>query len=191
MGRVRPPVPVIYFCALLHAPSIAQAEVESVLEVHFGSIVFRSANIPFTQTTYYEREMGSNLTRLYLGFAPLRSMGDLAAVKHTTNQLETQWAIDDCRLVNIDPGYLDHAKVVLVTTKDYSHRLYILAVACMQKSRCNTATKAINRGSGHTRTIVSRSRWIFLTGSATCIRGSYKNRDFNLHDTRDQAAKPA
>ncbi len=125
MGRVRPPVPVIYFCALLHAPSIAQAEVESVLEVHFGSIVFRSANIPFTQTTYYEREMGSNLTRLYLGFAPLRSMGDLAAIKHTTNQLETQWAIDDCRLVNIDPGYLDHAKVVLVTTKDYSHRLYI------------------------------------------------------------------
>ncbi len=125
MGRVRPPMQVIYFCALLRAPSIPQADVETVLETHFGPIILRSEAIPFVQTTYYEREMGSGLTRAYLGFAPLRSMGHLAVTKHVTNQLETQWAIDERRLVNLDPGYLDHAKVVLVTTKDYSHRLYI------------------------------------------------------------------
>jgi hypothetical protein len=77
------------------------------------------------QTTYYEREMGRGLTRAYLGFDSLRSMSDLAAVKHTTNQLETQWAVGERRQVNLDPGYLDHAKVVLATTKDYSHRLYL------------------------------------------------------------------
>jgi len=125
MGRVRPPMQVIYFCALLRAPTIPQTDVETVLEAHFGPIILRSAAVTFVQTNYYEREMGSGLTRVYLGFAPLRSMSDLPAVKHVTNQLETQWAVDDRRLVNIDPGYLDHAKVVLVTTKDYSHRLYI------------------------------------------------------------------
>ena len=125
MGCVRPPMQVVYFCALLRAPSVPQAHVETVLEAHFGPIILRSAAIPFVQTTYYEREMGSGLTRAYLGFAPLRSMSDLAAVKHVTNRLETHWAINDRRSVNLDPGYLDHAKVVLVTTKDYSHRLYI------------------------------------------------------------------
>ena len=125
MGRVRPPMPVIYFCGLLYAPSISQDAVEAALEPRFGPIILRSAAVPFVQTTYYEREMGSGLTRAYVGFAPLCSMGDLAGVKHATNQLETQWAADGHRLVNLDPGYLDHAKVVLATTKDYSHRLYI------------------------------------------------------------------
>lgn len=125
MGGIRRPMQVIYFCALLRAPSIPPAEVESVLEDLFGPIILHSADIPFVQTTYYEREMGSKLTRTYVGFAPLRSMAELAAVKHQTNQLETRWAVDGHRLANLDPGYLDHAKVVLATTKDYSHRLYL------------------------------------------------------------------
>jgi hypothetical protein len=125
MGRVRTPMQVMYFCALLHAPSISQIDVETALETQFGPIMLRSVPVPFVQTTYYEREMGSGLTRVYLGFSPLRSMSDLVTLKHTTNQLETQWAVNDHRQVNLDPGYLDHAKVVLVTTKDYSHRLYL------------------------------------------------------------------
>ena len=125
MGRVRSPIQVIYFCALLYAPSIAQDAVEATLQAYFGPIILRSAAVPFAQTTYYEREMGSGLTRAYVGFAPLRSIGDLAAAKHAANQMEIQWTIDGRRLVNLDPGYLDHAKVVLATTKDYSHRLYI------------------------------------------------------------------
>ncbi len=125
MGHVRPPMQVIYFCAILRAPSIPQHEIEAALTRHFGPIALRSPDLPFVQTTYYEREMGAGLTRIYLGFAPLRSMGDLAAAKHITNQLEAQWAVNDQRVINLDPGYLDLAKVVLVTTKDYSHRLYI------------------------------------------------------------------
>ncbi|ETW94784.1 MAG: hypothetical protein ETSY1_33390 [Candidatus Entotheonella factor] len=125
MGHVRPPMQVIYFCALLYAPSIPEADVGQALEARFGPIILRSQAVPFVQTNYYEREMGNDLTRIYLGFAPLRNMGDLAAIKHATNQLETQWLVDNRRLVNLDPGYLDHAKVVLVTTKDYSHRLYL------------------------------------------------------------------
>ncbi|HLF85879.1 MAG TPA: DUF4416 family protein, partial [Nitrospiria bacterium] len=29
------------------------------------------------------------------------------------------------RMINIDPGYLNMAKVVLATTKDFSHRIYL------------------------------------------------------------------
>jgi hypothetical protein len=101
-------------------------EIESDLAETYGVIVLRSTPMTFTQTTYYEREMGTNLTRLYVAFDPLVSIAALAAVKHMTSRLEARWSTPQGqRRVNIDPGYLDLAKVVLASTKDHSHRLYI------------------------------------------------------------------
>lgn len=125
MGTVRPPAQVKLFCALLVAPTISVHEVETVLAQTYGAIVLRTAPLPFTQTAYYEREMGSHLTRLYMAFDPLISIAALATVKQTTNQLETLWSSAGQRRVNVDPGYLDLAKVVLASTKDHSHRLFI------------------------------------------------------------------
>jgi hypothetical protein len=126
MGMVRLPSPVQLFCALLIAPNISRGDVEVVLAQTFGPLVLRSTPLPFTQTTYYAHEMGEGLTRVYLAFDPLISIAELAAVKHTTNRLEALWAVHGGqRRVNLDPGYLNLAKVVLATTKDYAHRLYI------------------------------------------------------------------
>jgi len=126
MGTVHPPTQVKLFCALLVAPAIAVNDVETVMTQTYGAIVLRSTPMPFTQTTYYEHEMGANLTRLYIAFDPLISIAALATVKHLTNHLEARWATPQGqRRVNIDPGYLDLAKVVLASTKDHSHRLYI------------------------------------------------------------------
>ena len=126
LGVVRQPAQVKLFCALLLAPSVAQTEVEHVLQQCFGTIVLRSQPFPFTQTSYYSGEMGEDLIRLYLAFDPLIGIAELAAVKHTTNDLESRWAMaPGLRRVNLDPGYLDLAKVVLASTKDHAHRLYI------------------------------------------------------------------
>ena len=126
MGQVRTPARVNFFCGLLLAPTVPRAEVEANLEQLFGPITLHSPILPFTQTAYYEREMGSSLVRTFVAFGPLRQMDDLADLKHATNRLETHWSdAGRQRRVNLDPGYLDLAKVVLATTKDYSHRLYI------------------------------------------------------------------
>jgi hypothetical protein len=126
MGAVHLPAPVKLFCALLLAPGISYGDVATVLEQTFGAITLRSVPQPFTQTTYYEREMGKGLTRVYIAFDPLICITELAAAKHTTNRLEALWTTDrGQRRVNLDPGYLNLAKVVLATTKDYTHRLYI------------------------------------------------------------------
>jgi hypothetical protein len=126
MGIIHLPAPVNLFCGLLLAPTINPDTVETVLVQHYGPIVLRSAPIPFTQTTYYDREMGPGLTRQYIAFEPCIAMDTLADIKHTTNRLEAMWATAaGQRQVNLDPGYLDLAKVVLASTKDYAHRLYI------------------------------------------------------------------
>jgi hypothetical protein len=126
MGTARLPSPVKLFCALLLAPTISADEVEAVIVQHYSIIALRSPLIPFTQTTYYNREMGPGLTRLYIAFEPLVSMAEFAAVKHATNRLEATWCTaSGQRRVNLDPGYLDLAKVVLASTKDHGHRIYI------------------------------------------------------------------
>ncbi|MGE3541943.1 MAG: DUF4416 family protein [Candidatus Tectimicrobiota bacterium] len=126
MGIIRQPVNVKLFCAILLAPDIPLSEVETVLEQTYGHIILRSPALPFTQTAYYEREMGASLTRVYVAFALCVPPDALATIKHTTNRLETYWTTSqEQRRINLDPGYLDLGKVVLATTKDHSHRVYI------------------------------------------------------------------
>jgi uncharacterized protein DUF4416 len=126
MGVVQYPAQVKLFCGLLIAPAVSQNDVEDVLQQHFGAIMLRSQGFPFRQTSYYTREMGEGLTRLYVAFAPLINIPELMVVKHTTNRLEGRWSVGPAqRRVNLDPGYLDLGKVVLATTKNHAHRLYI------------------------------------------------------------------
>lgn len=126
MGVAQYPPQVQLFCGLLVAPSIAPGEVEDILQQQFGPIILRSQAFPFVHTAYYRREMGDGLTRLYVAFAPLIHITSLAATKHTTNRLEGLWATAaGQRQANLDPGYLDLSKVVLASTKNHAHRLYI------------------------------------------------------------------
>ena len=74
--------------------------------------------------------MGPDLKRMFVSFAPLIDPGQLARVKHETNHLEAEiceqaGSPPEFRLVNLDPGYIALSKLVLATTKDYSHRVYI------------------------------------------------------------------
>lgn len=126
MGTVHYPAAVKLFCALLVAPTCSVSEVETAVEQTWGHIVLRSMPMSFTQTTYYTSEMGAGLTRFYVAFDPLIHSAELALAKHTAHRLEAAWCTPHGqRQVNVDPGYLDLAKVVLATTKDYTHRLYI------------------------------------------------------------------
>ncbi len=92
----------------------------------YGPIDLVSEPLDFDFTNYYEPEMGQNLKRRLVSFAPLIWPDDLVAIKLWTNELEEQLVNEKGgRKVNIDPGYLAAAKFVLATGKDYSHRIYL------------------------------------------------------------------
>jgi hypothetical protein len=101
------------------------AEAEKVLAAHWGPVDDRSALIPFTFSDYYQKEMGAGLLRGWLSFEQLISPDALAALKTAANGFETTFAAAKGRSVNIDPGYITMAKLVLASTKDYSHRIYL------------------------------------------------------------------
>jgi len=76
-------------------------------------------------TSYYELEMGNQLKKCFIAFTDLKNPEELPEIKIRTNDLEEKYIIDKNRQVNIDPGYITQAKLVLVTTKNYSHRVYL------------------------------------------------------------------
>jgi hypothetical protein len=96
------------------------------LSAEYGPVDLEGPVWPWEHTTYYEKEMGGNLKRKFIFFQKLISPGHIASIKLETNELERQFLNEQGgRRINLDPGYLDSSKLVLVTTKNYSHRIYL------------------------------------------------------------------
>lgn len=95
------------------------------LKRKFGKIDFESLAINFNYTNYYEAEMGKELKRKFISFSKLIPIQRLYCIKLYSNRLETKFLSAKNRQINIDPGYLDSAKLVLASTKDYAHRIFL------------------------------------------------------------------
>ena len=95
------------------------------LEERYGAVDYVSPIMPFScYTDYYEPEMGSALSRQFISFEKLIDPLDIVPIKLVTNQIELVFGSPN-RIINLDPGYVSNAKLVLATTKDYQHRLYL------------------------------------------------------------------
>ena len=97
----------------------------NTLRRYFGKIDFESEIIEFNFTTYYQKETGSNLKRKFISFTKLVDPAKLPEIKILTNKIEDKFSLKGNRRINIDPGYIDLAKLVLASTKDFTHRIYL------------------------------------------------------------------
>lgn len=126
MGRYRKVAPAKFFSGILYNPSISKEFILSRLSEVFGSLEAISDSWDFTFTSYYEKEMGTKVLRCFVTFQELQSPELLVQWKRQTNELEKEFTTSVwSRPVNLDPGYLDLGKVVLASTKDHAHRVYL------------------------------------------------------------------
>jgi hypothetical protein len=125
MGTPKCPEPVKLFIGLMYDKDVPIDDVLARLNKKFGPCEFSSGPVPFSWTDYYEKEMGKNLLKAYHCFKKLIDRDNLPAIKLATNALEREYAGNAGRRVNIDPGYLSRDKLVLASTKDFYHRLYL------------------------------------------------------------------
>jgi hypothetical protein len=129
VGILREVQPVKLFVGLLAGSSERLAAAEALLVACYGAVDVSSAEMPFGWTNYYADEMGEGLLRKFLAFERLIAPDGIAEIKRETNAMEDElthrFAGGPARPVNLDPGYLSLSKVILATTKDYSHRLYL------------------------------------------------------------------
>ena len=125
MGSPKEPAPVKMIAGLLAASDASLQQATAALTEQYGLIDSTSAPIDWTISTYYRDEMGPSIRRQFLSFERLIAANELAAVKLATNGLEERWRTPAGRPVNIDPGYIATTKLVLASTKDAAHRIYL------------------------------------------------------------------
>lgn len=126
MGNINKANPVKFFFGLIFNETFDIKQVYSLLEQKFNNkIDIYSPAIDFTFTKYYNKEMGEKLKRQWISFEILLQPDNLADIKIETNNIEDSFATNKNRIVNIDPGYITPANVILASTKDFSHRIYL------------------------------------------------------------------
>ncbi len=95
----------------------------------WGPIAKTSEPFAFEETDYYTESMGPGLKMSLIAFERLVDPGCLASTKTLTNRWEEEYRQSsdwpEERPLNLDPGYLTEAKLVLASTKDHRHRIYL------------------------------------------------------------------
>lgn len=125
MSRPRQAEVVKLVMSVIFAPGEVVFDAMQVLAAHFGRPDFISAQMPFDYTSYYEKEMGQSLIRRMVSFDELIPPESLPDIKLMTNLVEEQFSSKGRRKINIDPGYLSPAHLMLATGKGYTHRPYL------------------------------------------------------------------
>ena len=125
MGILKIPILVKLICAITFSKKINIEDIYDTLHHAYGDIDSFSRVYNFKYTKYYEKEMTGELKKVYISFKPLVTAETLPEIKTRTNLFEKMFAVNSKRVVNLDPGYIEKAKLILVTTKDFSHRIYL------------------------------------------------------------------
>ena len=128
MGTPGSSEPVKLVCAVMGQSESMLVRGRDLMAERYGAVDLASPVFDFSFSSYYEPEMGPGLVKQFLGFGPLVDPAHLVEIKRTSNDLEARVARSDGvpgRGVNLDPGYVNGGQLVLATTKNYSHRIYI------------------------------------------------------------------
>ncbi|OGX46944.1 MAG: hypothetical protein A2216_00850 [Omnitrophica WOR_2 bacterium RIFOXYA2_FULL_45_12] len=125
MGQISPSHPSKLIIGLIYRDILIKDESVSFLKKRFGKIDFQGPELDFNYTDYYFPELGAPLKRAFISFDQLRPEDELAEIKLHTNKLEERLSVKGKRRINIDPGFLSGGKLILATTKDQCHRVYL------------------------------------------------------------------
>ncbi len=125
MSAIREVLKVKPICGVMFQPQIDLIRIIQELQSVAGSVEEQSDVFDFSFSDYYEDEMGPGLKKVFLSFRSLVDPDALPRIKLKTNEIEARWSETGKRRVNLDPGYITGAKLILASTKDFAHRVFI------------------------------------------------------------------
>lgn len=95
----------------------------------WGTIELESPRFEFRETDYYEPTMGTGIQKTFFACRERIDPARLPELKLAANAWEAEYADlgrhAEPRPLNLDPGYMTMAKLVLASTKDHAHRIYL------------------------------------------------------------------
>jgi hypothetical protein len=129
MAAILPHRPALLVLAAFSRHSEALVWARQTAEAAWGPVALTSEAFDHRETSYYEKSMGPNLKKIFFAFDSLIDPAALVDLKLASNQWELNYQTaaehTEPRPLNLDPGYLTEAKLILATTKDRDHRIYL------------------------------------------------------------------
>lgn len=130
MGIIKPTHKAHPFLAIMFVTTEHLERILMILQNRLGAYYPPGPVYPVNSfTDYYLPEFGPQLQKQFYLFKTPTSLENFHQIKVWTNQLETDHTIAGTtgpkRWINLDPGYLEPSKLVLFSTKNYAHRIYI------------------------------------------------------------------
>jgi hypothetical protein len=129
MARIQTPPPGRLIVSIIYSHIDAVADALRLLEKQFGRIQCETVDIPYNDTEKYAEEMGAGLLRRFFSFERPFQRDALPEIKGVCQGIEKQLGdrVDGFtfRTANIDPGMLTPDNVVMVSNREYNHRIYL------------------------------------------------------------------
>jgi len=126
MGIAQKPQKAKLFLAVMFVDGLEFEESLKLFVEQFGETDAQCGPLEVAPyTDFYTGEMGAGIRKQYLSFRKLIERGQLSSIKICTNEIEKKFLKNGTRRVNLDPGYITSDKLVLATTKDFYHRIYL------------------------------------------------------------------
>ena len=96
-----------------------------ILTERFGETEDVCEEFSFSQefSSYYDGELGGEGMRRIYSFKRLVDPSEQADIKIFTNELELKLSPEGMRLINLDPGFINHGRLMLATTKNTGFRI--------------------------------------------------------------------
>lgn len=100
-------------------------EAMKILTEEFGEIEDCCEEFSFSEefSTYYDEEIGGEGRRRIYSFKNTVDPSRQAEIKKRTNEIEAQFSVDGNRKINLDPGFINHGRLMLATTKNAGFRI--------------------------------------------------------------------
>ena len=97
----------------------------SILTERFGEVEAVSEEFSFSEeySSFYDEELGGEGLRRIYSFKELVDPEYQAEIKEFTNELEIKLSPEGMRLINLDPGFINHGRLLLATTKNMGFRI--------------------------------------------------------------------
>ncbi len=129
MWTLKKPDPVKLIIGILASNEKMLTAAVEMIKAKFGKCDLESPTWPFTHTKYYEKETVTEILKKFITVEKLTAPDKIAEIKLKTNKMEVKLAkmanTGLSRPVNLDPGYIEPSKLVLASTKNFAHRIYI------------------------------------------------------------------
>jgi len=97
----------------------------AMLTEAFGPIEDESERFSFSRefSDYYDEELGGEGMRVILSFRDTVAPERQAEIKTATNEMEKILSVGEDRKINLDPGFINHGRLMLATTKCAGFRI--------------------------------------------------------------------